>query len=107
MTNQPEGFTRQILDGLGLTALFEQIVGSDTTPERKPDPAPVAHALAALGVAAERAILIGDSHVDVQTARNARIALGVVTWGLGDPAELRAAEPERVFKRPDDLATLA
>ncbi len=107
VTNKPGRFTEIVVDGLDLRAGFELIVSADTTARRKPDPLPVHHILDATGVAPDRSVLVGDSAVDVATARNSGVALGVVTWGIGDAEHLRAAGAEHVFERPAELASLA
>ncbi|WGH79673.1 phosphoglycolate phosphatase [Jannaschia ovalis] len=71
-TNKPEGPTRAILDALELGP-FEAVVGGDTLDRRKPDPAPLRHVAEALGAASGRALYVGDSEVDWQTAAAAAI----------------------------------
>ena len=65
-TNKPEATARAILRGLGLDRHILVVVGGDTTPARKPDPAPLRAAIAALG--AGSALFVGDSEVDAETA---------------------------------------
>jgi phosphoglycolate phosphatase len=71
-TNKPLAPTRTILERLALGP-FETVVGGDTLPRRKPDPAPLLHAIADLGVRPETAAYVGDSHVDACTARAAGV----------------------------------
>ena len=71
-TNKPEAPTRTLVEGLRLGP-FDVIVGGDTLPLRKPDPAPLLHALMALGVTREEAVYVGDSAIDWQTARAAQV----------------------------------
>lgn len=70
-TNKPEAPTRAILAHFGLTGYFPVIVGGDTLPRRKPDPAPLFLAIERLGAAA--VWFVGDSEVDAQTARAAEV----------------------------------
>lgn len=95
VTNKPESMSRTILEGLDLLSCFTVVVGDGTVPARKPDPAPLLHALRLCDPAAgpERAALIGDSLIDVETGRNAGTPVCAVGWGFGNPAELRAAHP--------------
>lgn len=82
LTNKPEGFSRRILEGLGLAGHFAEVVGGDTLPVKKPDPAGL-HLLAGrLGVAAGEIVLVGDSEVDAATAAAAGCSFAFVTWGF-------------------------
>ena len=80
-TNKPEGPTRRILSDLGLERYFEAIVGGDSLPVRKPDPAPLLHAIEALGAELSETLYIGDSETDAETARRARCAFWLFTQG--------------------------
>jgi len=91
LTNKPEGFSRRILAGLGVAGAFIDVVGGDTLPVRKPDPRGVTHLLARAGVSPARALVVGDSSVDVATARAARVPFCGVAWGF-DPGDLRGAD---------------
>ena len=83
VTNKPEGLSRLLLDQLGLVTFFSVIVGGDTLPSRKPDPAPLEHALAALGAKREEAIMIGDSEVDAAAAMAAELPFALFEGGYG------------------------
>ncbi len=80
-TNKPEAASRQILKALGLSGYFSSVVGGDTTPARKPDPLPLLTCLRELIAEPASSLMIGDSVTDVQTARAAIVAVGVVPWG--------------------------
>jgi phosphoglycolate phosphatase len=80
-TNKPEAISRQILEDLGLSVYFNSVVGGDTTPARKPDPLPLATCLRELIAAPSASLMIGDSGVDVHTARAAGVFAGLVPWG--------------------------
>lgn len=90
VTNKPEGFSRRILEGLGIARHFRALYGGDSLPVRKPDPAALAPALAALG--GTRPLLVGDSGIDVETARAAGIPCAAVTYGYHKPGELDGAQ---------------
>jgi phosphoglycolate phosphatase len=102
LTNKPEGMSRAILDGLGLGRPFVAVVGGDTLPRRKPDPAGVEHLLRLGGSTREEMLLVGDSAVDVRTARAAGTAFCGVAWGLA-PEALRAESPDRIIRDPSEL----
>jgi phosphoglycolate phosphatase len=93
VTNKPEFLSRRILDGLGLTPKLVAIVGGDTFPERKPDPRGVEHVRVLTCAFREDSLMVGDSPIDVETARRGGIACAGVLWGL-DPEGLRPAAPD-------------
>ena len=78
-TNKPERPARAVLDHLGLTGHFGVILGGDSLPVHKPDPAPLRAALAALGDGP--AIYVGDSEVDAETAQRAGVPFLLFTEG--------------------------
>lgn len=80
-TNKPEAFTRQILQGLGLSGYFSSVVGGDSTGARKPDPEPLLACLRGLVSIPVSSLMIGDSVHDVHAARAAGVTIGVVPWG--------------------------
>ena len=92
LTNKPADLSRRILDGLGLAHWFHAVVGGDSLPTRKPDPAGLLGLLAASGTPCAAGLLVGDSPVDLETAQAAGTAFCGVTWGLA-PERLRACAP--------------
>lgn len=78
-TNKPEGPTRAVLRHFGLAHLFPVVVGGDTLPQRKPNPAPLRAALA--GFAPGKALFVGDSEVDAETAARAGVPFALFTGG--------------------------
>jgi len=102
LTNKPLRFTRPILEGLGLAPCFRYIYGEDSFPTKKPDPAGALSILRDAGAAPHEAMLIGDSEIDVQTARNAGTWACGVTYGLGS-ARLADCPPDMLL---DSLAEL-
>ncbi|MCL4187229.1 MAG: phosphoglycolate phosphatase [Rhodobacteraceae bacterium] len=78
-TNKPERPARAVLEHFDLAGFFPVVVGGDSLPRRKPDPAPLAHAVAALG--ASTAVLVGDSEVDAATAAGAGMPFVLFTEG--------------------------
>jgi phosphoglycolate phosphatase len=102
LTNKPEAMSRAIVDGLGVGARFVALIGGDSLPVRKPDPAGLERLRARTGTARERMLLVGDSAIDVRTARAGGVAFCGVAWGLA-PDTLLAAHPERVIAHPSEL----
>lgn len=78
-TNKPLAPTRQILDILEITDLFDVIIGGDTLAVKKPDPAPLMAAYDALGDGAR--LYVGDSEVDAETAERAKVPFALFTEG--------------------------
>jgi phosphoglycolate phosphatase len=93
VTNKPEGLARAVLKALKLD--FAVIVGGDTLPVRKPDPAPVRLALTQLGVEAAQAWMIGDDPRDIEAGRAAGCPTVAAAWGYlpdGRRAEVLGAD---------------
>jgi phosphoglycolate phosphatase len=91
LTNKPTAMSRRILEGLGVAGHFFQIFGGDSFEQRKPHPIAVEALMREAGVDRAQTMIVGDSSVDVATARNAGIACCGVTYGfqpesLADPA---------------------
>jgi phosphoglycolate phosphatase len=103
-TNKPGRLARRILDGLGLSPRFAEVLGGDEAP-RKPDPAGTLGLLARLGARPEDAIFVGDSRVDVETARNAGLPMVAVTWGFRPREELVEAGAVHFVSSASELAT--
>jgi phosphoglycolate phosphatase len=80
-TNKPQDLTELLLDALDLTRHFPAIIGGGRTPYSKPDPRHLLEVVTALKGKRERAVLVGDSHVDVETARAAEIPVIAMSYG--------------------------
>ena len=80
-TNKPEAVSRHILEELGVAPMLGAVIGGDSLPVKKPDPAPVLAALEQLNCPPESGLMIGDSGVDANAARAAGIAIILVTFG--------------------------
>ena len=83
LTNKPVNISVRILEGLGLAGFFRAIYGGNSFATKKPDPLGANTALSELGIAAGEAAMVGDSEVDVQTARNAGMISAIVNFGFG------------------------
>ncbi len=102
-TNKPGRLARQILAGLGLLPRLAAVIGGDEVP-RKPDPTGVRELMARAGAATHETVFIGDSRVDVRTARAAGVPVVAVTWGFCTRAELAAEGAAVVVDHVSDLA---
>jgi phosphoglycolate phosphatase len=90
-TNKSEALTTKLLAALGLGGRFAAVVGGDTLPFRKPDPAPLLEAIVRAG--GGRAAFVGDSIVDADTARAAGLPFVAVSFGFSDrPVEALGAD---------------
>lgn len=85
--------------------LIDEAIGVCIEAERKPSPVNVYKAMEKLGVTAEECIYIGDSEVDVQTARNAGVRCIGVTWGFRDEEQLRDEGCEIISDNCTDIFT--
>jgi phosphoglycolate phosphatase len=81
VTNKPIAATRTILNSLGLLYFIDVVIGGDSLPVRKPDPAPVIEAIRLLGIPSENVIMVGDSAHDIDAASGAGIKSVAVTYG--------------------------
>lgn len=90
-TNKLTGLSVRLLDALGLSYLFDAVIGADAAPAAKPDPRHLEAAIAAAGGTPGRAILVGDAATDAGAARAARVPLILVSFGYTEiaPADLK------------------
>jgi phosphoglycolate phosphatase len=103
LTNKPVRFSQAILAGLGIADYFRYVYGGNSFPTKKPDPEGVIVLLRDLAIAPREAMIVGDSAVDVMTARNAGTWACGVTYGLGTEG-LHTHPPDLML---DSLADLA
>jgi len=83
LTNKPTKLSIEIIEGLHLAKFFRAIYGGDSFESKKPDPGGALAIVKGLGLAPGEAAMVGDSDVDIQTARNAGMAAVGVTYGFG------------------------
>jgi phosphoglycolate phosphatase len=95
LTNKPARISVRILDELGLKRYFRAIYGGNSFETKKPDPLGASTILREFGVMPHETLLIGDSEVDVQTARNAGALAAAVNYGFG--VHDRAAHPADIY----------
>jgi phosphoglycolate phosphatase len=105
LTNKPVRISIRILDEMGLAKYFRAIYGGNSFPTKKPDPLGANTILQLLSTPAAEALLVGDSEVDVQTARNAGMLAAAVNYGFG--VHDRGAYPADIYlDRFGQLTTL-
>jgi phosphoglycolate phosphatase len=93
LTNKPVGAARGICEGLGMADYFLHIYGGNSFPVKKPEPFGLRSLMEETGARPEETVMIGDSQVDVQTARNAGAWSIGCTFGFG-PQTLVATPPD-------------
>lgn len=104
-TNKPEGLAETLLARLGIRDQFDALIGADTLPTRKPDPAPYRAAVEGAGGTVARSLLIGDTATDRDTARAAGVPCILVSFGPEGAGVARLA-PEALLDHYDDLPGL-
>lgn len=92
VTNKSEMLAVKLLKELNLMDYFSIVVGGDTLPERKPDPAPLRYAAEVMGVQPENMLMVGDSHNDFLSAKAAGCPTVGVSFGYGDMMALSRDE---------------
>jgi phosphoglycolate phosphatase len=80
-TNKPHDLTGLLLDKLDLTRRFGSVIGAGISPYNKPDPRHILDVVAALKGDARRTVMVGDSSVDVNAAKNSKVPVIVMTYG--------------------------
>lgn len=92
LSNKNEALSKKLLAVLGIAHYFDLIAGSDTFSTMKPSPQPIFKILSALGVPINRAMMVGDSSLDIETGRRAGVKVVACTYGFRARALLKAAD---------------
>jgi len=103
LTNKPVRFSERLIAGLGLSAHFFRIYGGNSFEEKKPHPIGIERLIAESSADRARTVMVGDSAVDVLTARAAKVQACGVSWGF-QPETFAQAPPDFIV---DDLRVLA
>jgi phosphoglycolate phosphatase len=105
LSNKPVNPSRDILHALGLGDFFVRIYGGNSFTTKKPDPLGVRTLLQEIGTAADEALMIGDSAIDILTGRNAGLWTCGVTYGFA-PQSLEEVPPDVLIETPRELDEL-
>jgi phosphoglycolate phosphatase len=97
VTNKESAYTQTVLDAHALTPYFDTVISGDTFATKKPSPEGVLACLAQFGVAASQALFVGDSSIDVATARNADVAVWALPYGYNMGQPIAASAPDRLI----------
>jgi phosphoglycolate phosphatase len=103
LTNKPWRISEAIVEGLGLKAHFQRVYGGNSFAEKKPHPVGIDTLVSELNSPRETTIMVGDSSVDIRTARNARVMACGVTYGF-QPETLKTDPPDLLIDNMTELA---
>lgn len=101
-TNKYEAMSRKLLEALGLAPRFSAICGQDSFAFRKPDPRHLTETIRVAGGDPGRAVMVGDSATDIETAKRAGIPVVAVDFGYTE-RHVREFEPSRIVSHFDEL----
>lgn len=103
VSNREARYAEAVMEAHGLRHYFDTAVFGDTLEVKKPDPQTIRYCLNAHGVAPQRALMIGDSAIDVATARNAGVGCWAVPYGYNGGRPVSEAQPDRLI---DDISAV-
>jgi phosphoglycolate phosphatase len=102
LTNKPARISFDIVQALKLDHHFVRVYGGDSLINKKPDPVGIRTLLDETGLSSDQTLMVGDSAVDVHTARNAGVRSCGVTWGF-QPEAFEECPPDILVKAPAEL----
>lgn len=102
LTNKPVRMSRHIVEGLGVGPCFFQVYGGNSFEFKKPNPIGIYTLMREAGTDRAGTLMVGDSYVDVQTARNAQVKCCGVTYGF-QPESLADPAPDLVVDRMEQI----
>lgn len=103
VTNKEARYTAKVLLAHNLHSLFDVVISGDTLVTKKPDPAGVISCLAQFGVTKSQALFVGDSSIDVATARNGGVRVFALPYGYNMGREVQDSHPDRVIADISEL----
>ena len=105
LSNKPVSPSRAIVESLGLGQYFSQVYGGNSFATKKPEPEGALKLVSEAGMQPTQAAIVGDSHVDIRTGRNAGLWTVAVTYGFA-PHTLEVEEPDVVVDTPRELGKI-
>jgi len=106
-TNKPEPFVKPILEHFTILHRFDQIVGAETVPRKKPHPDPLLHICKNLGIEPSETLMVGDSKNDILAAKSAGIGSVAVSWGYNYGEDIALYAPDHIIESLEELPKLA
>jgi phosphoglycolate phosphatase len=103
VTNKPERFVAPLLEQVGLGGDFRWIIGGDTLPQQKPDPAALLQVMRLAGVTKAQSLFVGDSRSDVLAARAAGVVCVAVSYGYNHGRPIAEEQPSLVVDNLTEL----
>jgi phosphoglycolate phosphatase len=104
VTNKPEGFSRCILEGLGIGNRFSAIMGGDSIQNRKPDPESLLKAMEICQASPSETVMVGDSAVDIEAGKAAGVTTCGILGGFRPAGELESSECDLIINNLLELA---
>ncbi len=104
VSNKIHRLTLAVVQGLGVAAEFDAILGGDSSAEKKPHPAMLQSVLQRYHIDPANSLIVGDGDTDIEAGKRAAVITCGVTYGLGDKDAMRAAGPDLTI---DSLIELA
>jgi phosphoglycolate phosphatase len=105
LTNKPVRISGAILEGLGVARYFFRVYGGNSFEQKKPHPVGIQTLMEEAGVEPARTLMVGDSSVDIKTARNAGVGSVGCTWGF-QPETLVTDPPDYLIESMTELLTI-
>jgi phosphoglycolate phosphatase len=102
LTNKPGDMSRAVVQALGLEQTFFAVIGAGDLKTKKPDPGGLLKLATEAGVAGADVAMVGDSAIDIETARNAGVFSVGVRWGY-DREGMEQASPDAIVETPAEL----
>jgi phosphoglycolate phosphatase len=97
VTNKEGAYTQIVLDAHGLSPMFEVVISGDTLSSKKPHPQGIQLCIERFGLTVQEVLFVGDSSIDVATARNAGVAVWVLPYGYNMGQPIENSLPDRVL----------
>jgi phosphoglycolate phosphatase len=97
VTNKEEPYTSKILAQHNMEDLFDLLISGNSLPYKKPDAAVIKYCLEALGETKENSLFVGDSEIDIKTAKNAGVTCWVVPYGYNAGRDIAEANPDKLI----------
>lgn len=98
ITNKEQQFTERLLKQHGLTDFFDFIISGDTLAVKKPNPEVIHYCLNTLRESSDSSLFVGDSEIDVATAKSAGVLCWAVPYGYNAGHDIRLANPDRLIE---------